>query len=55
MIYYPIETLVKADITEIMIIVSGPHSGQFIQILKNGKELGLTHLEYAYQENPKGE
>jgi len=54
MIYYPIETLVKAGITEIMIIVSGPHSGQFIQILKNGKELGLTHLEYAYQENPKG-
>ena len=54
MIYYPIETLTKAGITEIMIIVSGPHSGQFIQILKNGKELGLTHLEYAYQENPKG-
>jgi len=54
MIFYPIETLVKAGITEVLIVVSGPHSGQFIQVLKNGKELGLSHLEYAYQENPQG-
>lgn len=54
MVYYPIQTLVKAGITEVLIVVSGPHSGHFIQVLKNGKEFGLTHLEYAYQENPKG-
>lgn len=54
MIYYPIQTLVNAGIRDIMIISSGPHAGQFIQILKNGKELGLRHLEYAYQENPLG-
>jgi len=54
MIYYPIQTLVHAGITEVLVIVSGPHAGHFIQVLKNGKEFGLTHLEFAYQENPKG-
>lgn len=54
MIYYPIQTLVKAGVTEIMIVVSGPHSGDFIHVLKNGKEFGITHLEYAYQESANG-
>jgi len=54
MIFYPIETLVKSGITEVLVIVSGPHAGHFIQVLKNGKEFGLDHLEFAYQENPKG-
>lgn len=54
MIFYPIETLLKAGITEIMIVVSDPHSGHFIKVLKNGKELGLKHLEYAYQSTPDG-
>ncbi len=54
MVYYPIQTLVKAGVTDVLIVVSGPHSGQFIQVLKNGKEFGLKHLEFAYQENPKG-
>lgn len=54
MIFYPITTLVNAGIKEILIVVSGPHAGDFIAVLKNGKELGIKHLEYAYQENPKG-
>lgn len=54
MIYYPIETLVKAGITEIIIVVSGPHVGHFLGVLKNGKQLGVKHLEYAYQEKPDG-
>lgn len=54
MVYYPIQTLVNAGINEVLVIASGPHSGHFINVLKNGKELGLKHLEYAYQENPKG-
>jgi glucose-1-phosphate thymidylyltransferase len=54
MIYYPIQTLVNAGIKEILIIVSGPHAGHFIQVLKNGKEFGIKHLEFAYQDNPKG-
>jgi glucose-1-phosphate thymidylyltransferase len=54
MIYYPIKTLVSAGITDILIVTSGPHVGQFLGVLKNGKELGVTHLEYAYQEKPDG-
>lgn len=54
MIFYPIETLVKAGVTEVMIVASGPHAGHFLRVLKNGKELGLTHLEYAFQEKPDG-
>lgn len=54
MIFYPIQTLVRAGIKEVMIITSGPHSGHFIRVLKNGKEFGLDHLEYGYQNNPVG-
>ncbi len=54
MVFYPIETLVKAGITEVMVVASGPHAGHFLRVLKNGKELGLTHLEYAFQEKPDG-
>ncbi|OGM15498.1 spore coat protein [Candidatus Woesebacteria bacterium RBG_19FT_COMBO_42_9] len=54
MIFYPIETLVKAGIKEILIITGGPHAGHFIRTLKNGKELGVKHLEYVYQENEGG-
>jgi len=54
MIFYPIETLVKAGITEVLIVTSGPHVGHFLGVIKNGKELGLKHVEYAYQEKPDG-
>lgn len=54
MIYYPIQTLVKAGIKDIMIIVSGPHAGDFIPILKNGEEFGLSSLQFGYQWKPNG-
>lgn len=54
MIYYPIQTLVHAGIKEILIIVSGPHCGHFLPVLKNGKEFGVEHIEFAYQEKPDG-
>lgn len=54
MIYYPISTLVNAGITEILLVTSGPHVGDFLGVLKNGKHLGVTHLEYSYQEKPDG-
>lgn len=50
MVFYPIQTLVNAGITEILIVTGDIHAGQFINVIKNGKELGLTHVEYAYQE-----
>ena len=54
MVFYSIQTLVKAGIKEVILVTSGPHAGHFIRVLRNGKNLGLDHLEYAYQENPKG-
>jgi glucose-1-phosphate thymidylyltransferase len=54
MIFYPLKTLVRAGITEVMIVVGGPHAGHFLRVLKNGAELGLTHLEYAFQETEGG-
>ena len=53
MIYYPINTLIKAGIKDIMLIVSGPHAGSFLPVLKNGEEFGCN-LVYAYQEKPDG-
>lgn len=54
MIFYPIRTLVRAGIKEIMVVTGGPYAGHFIRVLRNGKELGVSHLEYAYQENEGG-
>lgn len=54
MIFYPIQTLVQAGIRDILIVTGGPHVGHFLGVLKNGKELGVEHLEFAYQENPTG-
>ena len=54
MIYYPINTLVQAGVTEIIIVTGGPYAGHFLGVLKNGKQLGVTHLEYAYQETEGG-
>lgn len=54
MVFYPIKTLVKAGIKEILVVTGGPFAGHFVRVLKNGKELGVKHLEYAYQENEGG-
>jgi glucose-1-phosphate thymidylyltransferase len=54
MIYYPINTLVGAGITDLIIVTGGPHAGDFLRVLKNGKELGIGHLEYTYQEREGG-
>jgi glucose-1-phosphate thymidylyltransferase len=54
MIYYPIEALVKAGITDIMIVTGGRKSGDFLSLLGNGKDFGLKHLNYTYQEGEGG-
>ncbi|MDP3888560.1 MAG: sugar phosphate nucleotidyltransferase [bacterium] len=54
MIFYPIQTLVKAGVEEVLVVTGGPHAGDFIQVLKNGKEFGVNHLEFAYQEGEGG-
>jgi len=54
MIYYPIQTLVNADIREILLVTGGNNSGDFLRLLGNGKEFGLQHLNYTYQEGEGG-
>ena len=54
MIYYPIECLVRAGITDIMIVTGGNSAGDFIRLLENGEEFGLQRLHYAYQKGEGG-
>src|SRR5882724_5753278 len=54
MIYYPIQTLVDAGISEILIVTGGNNAGDFLKLLGNGKEFGLKHLNYTYQEGEGG-
>src|SRR5437667_9393414 len=54
MIYYPIQTLVNAGITDIMIVTGGNSAGDFLRLLGNGKAFGLKHINYTYQEGEGG-
>jgi glucose-1-phosphate thymidylyltransferase len=54
MIYYPIETLVEAGINDLLIVTGGRNSGDFLRLLGNGKEFGLKHINYTYQEGEGG-
>ncbi len=54
MIYYPIRALVNAGIDEILIVTGGNNAGDFLRLLGNGKEFGLRHLNYTYQEGEGG-
>jgi glucose-1-phosphate thymidylyltransferase len=54
MIYYPIKTLINAGIEDIMIVTGGNSAGDFLRLLGNGKDFGLKHLNYTYQEGEGG-
>jgi len=54
MIYYPIETLVRAGIDDIMIVTGGRKAGDFLSLLGNGSDFGLKHLNYTYQKGEGG-
>ena len=54
MIFYPIRTLINAGIEDIMIVTGGNSAGDFLRLLGNGKEFGLKHLNYTYQEGEGG-
>jgi glucose-1-phosphate thymidylyltransferase len=54
MIYYPIETLVNAGISDILIVTGGTSAGDFLRLLGNGKAFGLKHINYTYQEGEGG-
>jgi glucose-1-phosphate thymidylyltransferase len=54
MIFYPIQTLVNAGITDIMVVTGGNYAGDFLRLLGNGRDFGLKHINYTYQEGEGG-
>ena len=54
MVYYPIQTLVNAGIEEILLVTGGKNAGDFLRLLGNGRDFGLKHLNYTYQEGEGG-
>jgi glucose-1-phosphate thymidylyltransferase len=54
MIYYPIETLVGAGVDDILLVTGGNSAGDFLRLIGNGKEFGLKHINYTYQEGEGG-
>ncbi len=54
MVYYPIQTLVNAGIHEILLVTGGRNAGEFLRLLGNGRDFGLRHLNYTYQEGEGG-
>ena len=54
MIYYPLETLRKAGLDDIMIVTGGNSAGDFLRLLGNGRDFGLKDIYYTYQEGEGG-
>ncbi|MFQ5724104.1 MAG: sugar phosphate nucleotidyltransferase, partial [Terriglobia bacterium] len=54
MIFYPIQTLVNASIQDILVVTGGQNAGEFLRLLSNGKDFGLKHINYTYQEGEGG-
>lgn len=54
MIYYPLETLRRAGIRDVMLVTGGNSAGDFLRLLGNGAEIGLDSVSYAYQEGERG-
>jgi glucose-1-phosphate thymidylyltransferase len=53
MIYYPIQTLERAGIKDILVIVAPEYAGQFLNLLGSGNDLGVN-LSYEVQAEPRG-
>ena len=54
MIFFPIQTLVNAGITDILLVTGGQNAGDFLRLLGNGKDFGLKHINYTYQQGEGG-
>jgi len=54
MIYYPLQALLNAGVHDIMLVTGGNNAGDFLRLLGNGKDFGLKHLNYTYQEGEGG-
>jgi glucose-1-phosphate thymidylyltransferase len=54
MIYYPLRILVNAGIDDLLIVTGGNNAGDFLRLLENGKDFGLKHINYTYQQGEGG-
>ena len=54
MICYPIQQLVTCGIEDILLVTGGGSAGDFVELLGDGEEFGLKHLNYAYQDGEGG-
>src|SRR6058998_91094 len=54
MIYYPIQALINIGIRDILLVTGGPRAGDFLRLLGNGKQFGLKHIDYTFQEGEGG-
>ncbi len=54
MVYFPIESLLTAGVTEILLVTGGNSPGAFLELLGNGREFGLKDLSYTYQRGAGG-
>ncbi len=53
MIYYPLETLRRMEVREVMVVVGGRSVGDILELLHDGSEFGLD-LTYRYQRGALG-
>jgi glucose-1-phosphate thymidylyltransferase len=54
MVYYPIQMLIDAGIRDIMIVTGGTYAGDFLRLIGNGEDFGLSRVNYAYQKGEGG-
>ncbi len=54
MVYYPLQALINAGVTEAMIVTGGNNAGDFLRLLGDGSKFGFERLHYAYQEEAGG-
>lgn len=53
MFFYPLQTLIRAGVKDILIIVSPKRAGDFLHLLGSGKDFGAK-LTYEIQDKPEG-
>ena len=54
MIFYPLTALRDSGIEDVLVVTGGNDPGDFLRLLGDGRELGLRHIEYAYQQGNGG-
>lgn len=53
MIFYPLETLLRSGIKDILIIIAPEYAGHFMNLLGSGRDFGAK-FTYEIQEEPRG-